>query len=125
MNKLLPVALLFVTSGLFAQEARTDKILFASDATARALDWYTTDRFMNAPCKCFHERDPIAPKTPTLVPVFQIGMTLAVGAGAIYLTRRGHRKLARTLLILDIADESVGVINNININPRSTNVSVH
>jgi len=89
--------------------------LFSADATIRALDGYSTIKLLNDPCRCFHESDPIAPKGGSIAAeaAFQAGALAAVYGGAWLLNRHGHHKLARTLLMLDVASESYAVGRNL------------
>src|SRR5882724_9172944 len=89
--------------------------LFSADATVRALDGYSTVKLLNDPCHCFHESDPIAPKGGSIAAeaAFQAGTLAAVYGSAWLLNRHGHHKLARTLLMLDVASESYAVGRNL------------
>ncbi len=103
--------------------------LFSADATVRALDGYSTVKLLNDPCRCFHESDPIAPKGGSIVATaaFQAGALAAVYGGAWILNRHGHHKLARTLLMLDVASESYAVGRNFtrtrNVAPTGTQIT--
>lgn len=96
--------------------------LFSADATVRALDGYSTIKLLNDPCRCFKESDPIAPKGGSIAAeaAFQAGALAAVYGGAWLLNRHGHHKLARTLLMLDVASESYAVGRNFT---RTRNIS--
>lgn len=95
--------------------------LFSADATVRALDGYTTVKLLNDPCRCYKESDPIAPKGGSIAAEagFQAGALAAVYGGAWLLNRHGHHKLARTLLMMDVASESYAVGRNYTRTPES------
>jgi hypothetical protein len=93
--------------------------LRAGDALMRAGDAYTTHRFMDNPCHCFYERDPMAPHTGNMaeLSLFQGAVSAAIN----YESRRlepKHPRWSRALLIGDIASESVAVTNNALLKPR-------
>jgi len=101
------------------QPDRLNKVLWAVDMGLRTGDAITTHQFLTHPCKCFHEVDPIAPKSGGWGEqfAFQYGAGMAVGISSRWLERRGHRKLARTLLVVDIASEVWAVQNNLRLEP--------
>jgi len=103
-----------------ARESRVNKALWIVDMGLRTGDAITTHNFLTHPCKCFKELDPIAPHTGGWGEqfAFQYGAGMAVGIGSRWLERRGHKKLARTLLVVDIASEVWAVQNNLRLAPK-------
>jgi len=94
--------------------AIVDHVLMGVDVGMRWGDVVTTRQFMLSECHCNHEMNPIAPHTPGWGEqvAFQMGMAAVVYEGSSWLRRRGHRKLARVLIIADIASETWAVQNN-------------
>ena len=100
-------------TSLHAQTS-TDKTLYAADLTIRTLDMISTHTLLNAPCRCWVEKDPIAPSGKALLPmaVFQYGMALGVIASSRLLERHHHSRLSKILLVVDITTESYAVQHN-------------
>jgi hypothetical protein len=97
----------------------TERFLFSADATLRVMDANTTYNLLNDPCHCFQERDPIAPKGKGMVQIsaFQASAGASVINLASFLKARGHRKLAYTVLLVDIGSEIWAVQNNMRLEP--------
>lgn len=95
--------------------AIVDHMLTGVDVGLRWGDVLTTRQFMLNPCNCHHEINPIAPHTPGWAEQvsFQMGMALVVNGGSSWLRRKGHRKLARIVVIADIASETWALQNNL------------
>lgn len=91
--------------------------LFTADCLLRGLDAYSTHRLLSDPCKCFGERDPIAPHTPNWGAQigFQAGMFALVTGSAYMLNRHHHERWAKAVLFLDLASEGIAVGNNLHL----------
>lgn len=94
-----------------------DRALYAADLTLRVMDTTSTHALFNDPCACHYEIDPIAPggKGWGHVSLFQAGMFLAVAGSAEVLRRHHHPRIARIVMLADIADEVWAVQNNMRI----------
>jgi hypothetical protein len=95
--------------------SRVNRSLVAAEFTTRLLDAISTEQFIHNPCHCFHEAGSFA-FAAQHAPL-QYGYSLGVAAGYTMLSKElwkhGHRKLARGVLMFDIAyDAKVGVVNN-------------
>jgi hypothetical protein len=120
------IMLLALTSTVGAQalpdapkpHTKLDTTLTILDFGARTADLISTRNFMANRCQCIYEIDPIAPHTRALGPqlAFTYGMFAVVTGGAYMLRKHGHRKIARALVLADIADETYADINNIRLN---------
>jgi hypothetical protein len=97
---------------------KLDRTLILLDFGARTADLVSTRNFLNNPCKCIHEVDPIAPHTASLGPqlAFQYGMFGLVTGGSQLLRKHHHTKLATALLMWDIGDEVYAVQSNVRVN---------
>lgn len=122
--KYAPAALLLAGTILQAQalppEPQPHRItlqrsLYAVDLGLRALDIRTTHDFLNAPCQCFYEQDPLSPSGKGWAPVtaFQLGAFALVTGSSETLRRHHHPRLAIAVTLLDIAGEAWATQNNL------------
>lgn len=92
--------------------------LFSADAMLRVIDGYTTVNNLNDKCHCIHENNPLAPHSGS------IGKQIAFQASALALTtgtawlanRYHHPKIARAIMMIDIANETRSVVGNYQVN---------
>lgn len=99
-----------VEGGIFEQR------LFQADALLRLGDAITTQRTVFDGTNRFHEMDPIAPGQNHSVWMaygFQLGAHVAVIQGHNLLMRHHHTKIARALVIADVAIEAYTVQMNV------------
>lgn len=91
--------------------------LFTADGLLRGLDAYSTHRLLSDPCRCFVERDPIAPHTSNWGAqiAFQGSMFVLVNGSAYLLNRHHHERWAKAILLIDIASEGVATTNNLHL----------
>lgn len=103
------------------RETTLYKTLYSIDGALRAADGYTTYKFLSDPCKCFHEADPLAPKSsnPVAIGLFQASALMAVTQGHNLLVAHGHKKLAHILLWADLGSEAFAVVHNSTLAPDS------
>lgn len=107
-----------VDGGIFEQR------LFQADALLRMGDAITTQRTVFDGTGRFEEKDPIAPGENHSVWMaygFQLGAHVAIVQGHNFLVRHHHTKLARSLVIADIAVEAytVGMNARVEANGKS------
>src|SRR5882757_8568545 len=98
--------------------------LFSADATLRMLDGYTTVNNLNDPCHCIHETNPMAPPSASVGKqvAFQAGALAATYGTAWLLNHYHHEKLARIVLILDVANEARSVVGNYRVDTSTNHV---
>jgi hypothetical protein len=91
-----------------------DRSLVAAEVAVRIGDTITTERFLTDPCRCMHETDPIAPHSAGWgrEVAFQAANALLVIEGARILRSHHHPRLARLLLVEDVANEGRLVVSN-------------
>ena len=92
---------------------KTNLALFSADFLVRSLDAESTRRFMDAPCRCFVEKDigSIADSGPRMYS-YSLGIAgVAVGV-AYVLHRTGHHRLERFVPVADALYDSQYVVEN-------------
>ena len=113
MRTLILLLLSFLSSACVAQ-SKVDFSLAAADLTIRTLDIVSTHQLLASPCNCFHEDDPLSPGGKSVLPLalFQVGISAALIESSRLLEHRGHRRIGRLLLLVDITSESIAVSHN-------------
>lgn len=88
--------------------------LFSADAVLRTLDGYTTVKNLGNSCACIYETNPMAPHSASVGKqvAFQAGALAATYGTAWLLRHYHHPKLARVVLMLDVANEARSVVGN-------------
>lgn len=88
--------------------------LFSADALLRGIDGYTTVKNLGNSCACVHETNPMAPHSASVGKqvAFQAGALAATYGTAWLLNHYHHPKLARSVLMLDVANEARSVVGN-------------
>jgi len=99
--------------------------LFSADAVLRSLDGYTTVKNLGNPCKCVHETNPLAPHSASVGKqvAFQAGALAATYGTAWLLNHYHHPKLARVVLMIDVANEARSVVGNYRVDTSSNYVT--
>jgi hypothetical protein len=97
-----------------------DHELAVTDVVSRAVDAYSTHRFLTDPCGCYHEMDPIAPKGASYGPIiaFQAGFAVAFITINHFAQKSHHhwvRVGGRLLIAGDIVDEVHSDASNLSI----------
>ena len=99
--------------------------LFSADALLRGIDGYTTVKNLGNPCKCIHETNPMAPHSASVGQqvAFQAGALAATYGTAWLLNRYHHPKLARIVLMIDVANEARSVVGNYRVDTSANHVT--
>lgn len=99
-------------------------MLFSADSLLRTMDGYTTVNNLNDPCHCIHETNPLAPHNGSIGKqiAFQAS-ALAITTGTVWTFNHYHHpKIARAIMMIDIANETRSVVGNYGVN-HATNVT--
>jgi hypothetical protein len=98
---------------------RVDWTLLSADAASRALDVYSTHQMLQ---NGYHEilLSPSIVDHPARMAAYSGSIVLMNGLVAKMLVRHNHRTMARTLLIIDFAQDSPWAVHNLFLKKRST-----
>jgi hypothetical protein len=108
---------------------RKDWQLVIGDTTTRAMDAWTTRHVLNLPCTApaydpsynCHVREAILPHAIASSTAGMWSYSLSMAAlqafGAHEMTRRGHRRMARMMLMGDIGQEAAYDVHNLTLRP--------
>jgi len=99
--------------------------LFSADALLRSLDGYTTVKNLGNSCACVHETNPMAPHSASVGKqiLFQSSALAATYGTAWLLNHYHHPKLARVILMIDVANEARSVVGNYRVDTSANYVT--